>query len=373
MNISFHGFMRGENQSQQTELYSYIPIETRIPAKHPLRKIKGIIDSALEAMNKEIEALYSHTGRPSIPPEMILKSIVLQVLYGIRSEALLLEQIDFNFLYRWFLGMKADDKIWDETVFSKNRDRLLRGKIIDRLMEVLIDYAKKSKLTSDEHFTVDGTLLEAWASLKSFKDKENSENTDDDGDSGNPTVDFHGEKRNNTTHKSTTDPQAKLYRKSKGQAAKLCYMGHVLMENRNGLAVGATATIAGYYTEHEAALEMVEKLEGKKRKTLGADKHYDNDDFCDELRRKNITPHVAQNIHARKFSSAIDGRTTTNPGYAISQKKRKRVEEIFGWLKQFSIMRRPHFRGLRSIEYLFKFAVAVYNTLRIANLLNQAC
>lgn len=268
--------------------------------------------------------------------------------------------------------MKADDKIWDETVFSKNRERLLRGKIIDRLMEVLIDYARKSKLTSDEHFTVDGALVEAWASLKSFKNKDNPDDTDDDGDSGNPSVNFHGEKRSNTTHQSTTDPQSKLYRKSKGQAAKLCYMGHVLMENRNGPAVGVTATLAGYYAEHEAAIEMVEKLKGKKRRTLGADKHYDNDDFCDKLRIKNITPHAARNIHSRKFGSAIDGRTINNLGYEISQRKRKIVEEIFGWLKQFSIMRRPHFRGLRSIEYLFKFAVVVYNTLRIANLLDQA-
>lgn len=364
--------MRGNNKSQQAELYSYIPIESRIPAKHPLRKIKEIIDSALEEMNKDIDALYSHTGRPSIPPEMILKSIVLQVLYGIRSEALLLEQIDFNFLYRWFLGMKADDKMWDETVFSKNRDRLLRGEIIDRLMEVLIAYARKSKLTSDEHFTVDGTLVEAWASLKSFRDKNNSDDKKDDGDKGNPSVDFHGEKRSNETHQSTTDPEAKLYRKSQGQTAKLSFMAHVLMENRNGLAVGASATLAGYYAEHDAAIEMIDKLKSKKRKTLGADKHYDNDNFCEQLRERNITPHVAQNIHARKFKSAVDGRTTSHQGYAISQRKRKRVEEIFGWLKQFSIMRRPHFRGLRNIEYQFKIGVAVYNTLRIANLLNNA-
>ncbi|MBN1291472.1 MAG: IS5 family transposase [Candidatus Latescibacteria bacterium] len=276
--------MRGDNKSQQAELYSYIPIEKRIPAKHPLRKIKEIIDGALEEINEDIDALYSHTGRPSIPPEMILKSIVLQVLYGIRSEALLLEQIDFNFLYRWFLGMKADDKMWDETVFSKNRDRLLRGEIIDRLMEVLIAYARKNKLTSDEHFTVDGTLVEAWASLKSFKNKEKPDDKDDDGDKGNPSIDFHGEKRSNATHQSTTDPEAKLYRKSKGQTAKLSYMGHVLMENRNGLAIAATATLAGYYAEHEAALEMAEQLKGKKSRTLGADKHYDNDEFCKKLR-----------------------------------------------------------------------------------------
>jgi len=364
--------MRGQNNEPQAELYSYIPLEARIPANHPLRKIKEIIDSVLEEMDKEFDALYSHTGRPSVPPEMLLKSLFLQVLYGIRSEKLLLEQIDFNFLYRWFIGLKSDDRIWTETVFSKNRERLLNGEIADKLFIRVIALANKKKLISDEHFTVDGTLVEAWASLKSFQKKaEGKEDRKDDGDPGNPSVDFHGEKRKNTTHESKTDSEAKLYKKSKGQSAKLSYMGHVLMENRNGLAVGANATIAGYFAEHEAALEMIDSLETKKKKTLGADKHYDNDEFCDGLRSRNVTPHVAMNIHARKHSSAVDGRTTRHPGYEISQRKRKRVEEIFGWLKAFSILRRPHFRGLDRIEYLFKFAVSVYNILRIRNLLES--
>jgi transposase len=362
--------MRGTDNQPQTEMYSYIPLETRIPAKHPLRKIREIVDSVLEEMDKEFDALYSHTGRPSVPPEMLLKALFLQILYGIRSERLLLEQIDFNFLYRWFVGMKSDDKIWDETVFSKNRDRLLKGEIANKLFDKVIALANKKNLVSDEHFTVDGTLVEAWASLKSFQKKDaKKKNRKDDGDPGNPTVDFHGEKRSNETHESKTDPEAKLYRKSKGQTAKLSYMGHVLMENRNGLAVGVDATVAGYYAEHDAALTMMDELDTKRKKTLGADKHYDNDDFCDELRKRNVTPHVAMNIHARKHKSAIDGRTTRHPGYEVSQRKRKRVEEIFGWLKAFSIMRRPHFRGLDRIEYLFKFAVSVYNILRIRNIL----
>ncbi len=362
--------MRGTDTQTQIEMYSYIPLETRIPAKHPLRKIREILDSVLEEMDKEFDALYSHTGRPSVPPEMLLKALFLQILYGIRSERLLLEQIDFNFLYRWFVGLKADDKIWDETVFSKNRERLLTGEIADKLFEKVIALANKKHLVSNEHFTVDGTLVEAWASLKSFQKKE-SEKKDrkDDGDPGNPSVDFHGETRRNDTHESKTDPEAKLYRKSKGQTAKLSYMGHVLMENRNGLAVGADATIAGYYAEHDAALVMIDEIETKGKKTLGADKHYDNDNFCDELRKRSVTPHVAMNVHARKHRSAIDGRTTRHEGYEVSQRKRKRVEEIFGWLKAFSIMRRPHFRGLDRIEYLFKFAVSVYNILRIRNIL----
>lgn len=362
--------MRGNEKQTQTELYSYIPLEARIPAKHPLRKIREIMDSVLEEMNKDFDALYSHTGRPSVPPEFLLKALFLQVLYGIRSEKQLLEQIDFNFLYRWFVGLCADEKIWDETVFSKNRERLLKGEIADKLFERVISLAGKNNLLSEEHFTVDGTLLEAWASLKSLEKKgKKDEDRKDDGDKGNPSVDFHGEKRSNETHESKTDPEAKIYRKSKGQAAKLNYMGHLLMENRNGLAVQADATVAGYYAEHEAALDMLDNIGSKKKKTLGADKHYDNDDFCKELRRRKVTPHVAMNIHARKFTSAVDGRTIRHTGYRISQQKRKRVEEIFGWLKAFSIMRRPHFRGLNKIEYIFKFSVAVYNILRIRNIL----
>ena len=360
--------MRGEHQNQN-DMFSYIPLEKRIPENHPMRPIKELVDGILEGMSRRFDAIYSHTGRPSIPPERLLKALLLQVLHGIRSEKLLLEQIDFNFLYRWFVGMRADENIWDETVFSKNRERLLDGEIAELFFKKVLKVASENDLLSDDHFTVDGTLVEAWASLKSLRPRGEETKRDDDGDSGNPSVNFHGEKRANDTHVSSTDPESKLYTKSKGVAAKMNYMGHVLMENRNGLAMNAQVTQASYHSETEAALEMSKKLRGENRKTLGADKHYDQEKFCKKLRGNNITPHVAQNIHARKFNSAIDGRTTRHAGYEISQRKRKRVEEIFGWLKQFSIIRRAHFRGLRRMEFLFKFAVSVYNLLRISNIM----
>lgn len=361
--------MRG-NDNTQTEMFSYIPLEKRVPKNHPLRRMKEIIDDALEKMSKDFDTLYSHTGRPSIPPEMLIRALFLQVLYGIRSERQIMEHLEFNLLYRWFVGLKADDKLWDETVFTKNRERLFGGASIDILFEKVLEIARKKQLLSSDHFTVDGTLVEAWASLKSFKQKDENISRKDDGDFGNPSVDFHGEKRSNDTHESTTDPESKLYRKSKGQGAKLSFMGHVLMENRNGLAVGAVATIAGYYAEHDAAIDMLDDLGTKRRKTLGADKHYDNEEFCRKLRERKVTPHVARNIHSRKHTSAIDGRTTHHAGYEISQRKRKRVEEIFGWLKAFGILRRPHFRGLIRIENFFKFNVLVYNILRIRNILS---
>jgi len=359
--------MRGQDNTQ-LEMYSYIPLEKRVSQSYPLRKIKELLDSALEKMDKEFDKVYSYTGRPSIPPEMLIRALFLQVLYGIRSEKQILEHLEFNLLYRWFVGLKADDKIWDETVFTKNRERLFSGLVIDELFKQVVNIAKGKGLISDDHFTVDGTLLESWASLKSLKKKDGTEERKDDGAPGNPSVDFHGEKRSNETHQSTTDPEAKIYKKSKGQPAKLCYMGHALMENRNGLAVEVTSTPAGYYSEHEAALDMLDELGTKNRKTLGADKHYDNDDFCDELRKRKVTPHVAQNLHSKKHHSAVDGRTTRHPGYETSLRKRKRIEEIFGWMKAFSIMRRPHFRSLQKIDSAFKFSAIVYNLLRIHNI-----
>jgi transposase len=361
--------MKG-NDNTQSEMFSYIPLEMRVPQNHPLRRMKEIVDEMLMNMSKDFDKLYSHTGRPSIPPEMLIRALFLQVLYGIRSERQIMEHLEFNLLYRWFVGLKADDKLWDETVFSKNRDRLFGGEAIDKLFERVIEIAEKKGLLSSEHFTVDGTLVDAWASLKSFKKKGEKNTGKDDGDPGNPSVDFHGEKRSNDTHESTTDPGSKLYRKSKGQAAKLCYMGHLLMENRNGLAIKATTTLAGYYEEHDAAIEMIDDIGTKKRKTLGADKHYDNEEFCEKLRERKVTPHVAQNIHSRKHTSAIDKRTTRHDGYEISQWKRKRVEEIFGWLKAFGMVRRPHFRGYDKINNFFKFNVMVYNILRIRNLMS---
>ena len=359
--------MRGQ-ATPQTEMFSYIPLETRVPENHPLRKMKEIIDDVLAKMSKDFDGIYSRTGRPSIPPETLIKALFLQYLYGFRSERILLEQIDFNLLYRWFVGLSADDKVWDETVFSKNRDRLLNEEIIHTLFLHIVDVAKKKGLLSSEHFSVDGTLIQSWASLKSLKRKDGTDDRKDDGDKGNPSVDFHGEKRSNATHESSTDPEALLYTKSKGTAARLCYMGHALSENRNGLAVRVMTTKAGYYAEHDAAIAMIESLNTRSPKTVGADKHYDNTKLCETLRMLEVTPHVAQNIHERKKTSAIDGRTTRHWGYEISIRKRKRIEEIFGWLKEHSLLRRPHFRGMKRISAAFIFAMSVYNMVRIQNL-----
>lgn len=359
--------MRGEVR-QQSELFSYIPLEERIPKHHPLRPMRELAQDVLARMDKDFERIYSHTGRPSIAPEMLLKATLLQVLYGIRSENLLLESIEFNLLYRWFVGLLPDDEVWDETVFSKNRGRLLDGEIANRFMCEVVKMAEEKELVSKEHFTVDGTLVEAWASLKSLRSKEEEGDRRDDGDKGNPSVDFKGHKRSNATHESGTDPESKIYTKSAGQAAKLNFMGHVLMENRNGLALGASVTDASYHAEHKAAMGMVKGLKGKQRRTLGGDKHYDDFEFCRELRKQNVVPHVAQNLHARPHHSAVDGRTTRHTGYEISGRKRKRVEEIFGWLKQWGPFRRQHFRGLARVGFFFTFGVAVYNLLRISNL-----
>ena len=366
--------MRGQN-TPQNAMFSYIPLESRVPKKHPLRKIREIVDDVLETMSSSFDEIYSHTGRPSIPPEVLIKALFLQYLYGFKSERVLLEQIDFNFLYRWFVGISADDEMWNETVFSKNRERLLGERIIGELFSRIVNRADEMGLLSSEHFSVDGTLLQSWASMKSFKKKDGSDdnrkNDDNDTDKGNPSVDFHGEKRSNETHESCTDPEARLYKKSAGSAAKLCFMGHALSENRNGLAVRVITTQASYHAEHEAALRMIDTLRNNKKITLGADKHYDNHDFCKEVRERNVIPHVAQNIHSRRKKSAIDGRTTRYSGYEISIRKRKRIEEIFGWLKDTGCMRRPHFRGLKRISAAFTFSMSVYNVIRMQNLMLQ--
>jgi len=333
-----------------------------------LRPLRAIIDGVLKSMSKKFDKLYAKTGRPSIPPEMLVKTLFLQVLYGIRSERLVLEQLDFNLLYRWFVGMTIDQDVWDETVFTKNRDRLFAGEALDTFFAKVIEEADKRGLLSHEHFSVDGTLIESWASLKSFRAKDNPPSDKNDDDPGNPSVDFHGEVRRNDTHQSTTDAEARLYRKGKGKEARLYYMGHVVMENRNGLAVGLTTSPAGYHEERNAALRILQKIKGRKRITLAADKGYDQADFVNALQAMGVTPHIAQNIHVRRHRSAIDGRTTRHIGYEISQRKRKLTEEIFGWGKGSSILRRPHFRGLKRIGAFFKFVVSVYNLLRIRNL-----
>lgn len=369
--MHFIQYMRGQN-TPQNSMFSYIPLEMRVPKNHPLRKIREIVDTVLKTMSSSFDEIYSHTGRPSIPPEVLIKALFLQYLYGFKSEKILLEQIDFNFLYRWFVGISVDDRMWDETVFSKNRERLLGERITGELFLQIVNEAEKKGLLSSEHFSVDGTLVQSWASMKSFKKKDSIEDKkNNDDDKGNPSVDFHGEKRSNQTHESTTDPEARLYKKSSGSAAKLCFMGHALSENRNGFAVRVMTTQASYHAEHEAALAMIDTLERENRITLGADKHYDNYDFCKEARERKVTPHVAQNIHARRTKSAIDGRTTRYPGYEISIRKRKRIEEIFGWSKETGCMRRPHFRGLKRISAAFTFAMSVYNVIRMQNLVQN--
>jgi len=359
--------MRGEGPEAQPHMWSYVPLEQRIPADHPLRPLRVMVDTVLQDLSPQFDQLYSKVGRPSIPPEHLLRALLLQVLYTVRSERLLMEQLDYNLLFRWFVGLAMDDPIWDATVFTKNRERLLRGDIARAFFEGVRAQADQRGLLSDEHFTVDGTLIDAWASLKSFQRTDAPPSPPDD--PGNPTVNFHGERRSNATHASTTDPQALLYRKGTGREATLCYQGHVLMENRHGLAVDGCLTSANGYGERAAALAMVGPLAERRRVTLGADKAYDSRDFVETLRLLQVTPHMAQNTSRR--SSAIDRRTTRHLGYEVSQQKRKRIEEIFGWLKTIGLMRQTRHRGRRRVGWMFVFALAVYNLVRIRNL--DAC
>jgi transposase len=354
--------MRGD-QSEPDGMFSYITPAQRVPQDHPLRVIRTMVDEVLRRLWADFEKLYSHTGRPSIPPERLLRALLLQVLYSIRSERMLMEQLNYNLLFRWFVGLSMDDRIWDATVFTKNRDRLLRGQIAVLFFEQVLAEARERGLTSDEHFTVDGTLVEAWASLKSFKRKDGSDSQNPPDDPGNPTVNFHGEKRSNDTHQSTTDPDARLMTKG-GQEAKLYFMGHVVMENRHGLAVGARLTHATGRAEREAAIEMLEDIPRRRRITVGADKGYDVPAFVKDLRQRDVTPHVAQKVRY----SGIDGRTTRQATYQVSQRLRKRVEEIFGWLKTVGMTRKVRHRGLPRVGWNFTFALAAYNLLRIRNL-----
>lgn len=356
--------MRGDD-CKQGAMFSYVSLEQRVPENHPLRSIRTMVDQALVELSAAFEGLYSRVGRPSIPPEKLLRALLLQVLYTIRSERMLMEQLDYNLLFRWFVGLGMDDSVWVPTVFSKNRDRLLEGDIAKEFFVRVLDQAKNRRLLSSEHFTVDGTLIEAWAGQKSFRKKEEPSDTPPD-DSGNPTVNFHGEKRSNATHKSTTDPEAKLFKKGKGREAKLSYMGHVMMENRNGLVVNAELTAATGRAEREVALSMLEQIPGSGRVTVGADKGYDTKDFVAKARALDVTPHVAQNISGRR--SAIDGRTTRHEGYTISQRIRKRVEEVFGWMKTIGLMRKTRHKGVNRVGWMFVFAAAAYNLVRMRNL-----
>lgn len=356
------GRMRGDAIEPEA-MFSYINATQRVPQDHPLRAVRTMVDSVLRELSPRFQKLYSHTGRPSIPPERLLRALLLQVLYSIRSERMLMEQLDYNLLFRWFVGLTMDDPIWDPTVFTKNRDRLLRGEIAQLFFDRVLAQAREHGLTSDEHFTVDGTLVEAWAGLKSFKRKDATDHEPPD-DPGNPTVNFHGEKRSSDTHQSTTDPDARLYTKGSGQEAKLYFMGHVVMENRNGLAVGARLTQATGRAERETALDLLENIPRRKRITVSGDKGYDVRSFVEALREDNATPHVARKIRY----SAIDSRTTRHESYSVSQRKRKRVEEIFGWLKTVGMVRKTRHRGLPRVDWIFTFALAAYNLVRIRNL-----
>jgi transposase len=355
--------MRGSDERSDF-LFSYVSPEQRVPADHPMRPIRQIVDAALGRLSPRFDAMYTDFGRPSIPPEQLLRALLLQVLDTVRSERLLIEQLEYNLLFRWFVGLGMDEPIWDHSTFSKNRDRLLRGDIADAFFAEVLGEARTHGLLSDEHFTVDGTLLEAWASQKSFRPKDEDPPSPPD-DPKNPAVNFRGERRKNDTHASTTDPDARLYRKGDGQPARLVYMGHVLMENRSGLVVDTAVTPADGYGERYAALTMVEALPGD-RVTLGGDKAYDDAWFVGELRHMRVTPHVAQNTKNRQ--SAIDGRTTGHPGYGISQRKRKRVEEIFGWMKTVGLLRKLRHRGGGRVTWIFRLTAAAFNLVRIRNL-----
>jgi transposase len=352
--------MRG-NEKQQGGIFSYVSMEERVPADHPLRPIRKLVDQILTTMSKRFDDLYAENGRPSIPPERLLRALLLQMFYSIRSERLLMEQLDYNLLFRWFVGLEMDEAVWNHAVFSKNRERLLNEAVARQFFGEVLKQAQRH--LSKEHFTVDGTMIEAWASQKSFQRKDGG---DDDAGGG---ANFHGEKRTNETHASKTDPDARLYKKSRGSEAKLSYLGHVMVENRHGFIVDAMLTQADGTAEADAAILMADAMRKKKhgnRFTLGADKAYDSRDLVTTLQAMNVTPHVTQNNKNRR--SAIDGRTTRRRGYAMSQSRRPIIERTFGWLKSVAGMKKVKLRGLEKVSWLFQYAVAAYNLWRIPRL-----
>jgi transposase len=356
--------MRGHDERSEF-LFSYVAPEHRVPKDHPLRTVRVLTDAALTQLSPRFRKLYSAIGRPSIPPEQLLRALVVQVLYSVRSERLLMEQLDYNLLFRWFVGLGMDEPVWDHSTFSKNRDRLLEGRIAQAFFDEVVAAARAQRLLSDEHFTVDGTLLDAWASHKSVQLKNGPPSGPG---SGNPTVDFKRQGRSNATHASTTDPDARLAKKAPGQPAKLAYHGHVCMENRHGLVVQTALTPADGYAEVDAALRMAERLPPG-RLTIGGDRWYDQRRFVTELRHMGITPHVAQwptTVHRR---SAIDRRTTRHVGYGQSQRVRKRVEEVFGWMKTVGLLRKLRHRGGHRVEWVFTFTAAAYNLVRLRTLM----
>jgi transposase len=360
--------MRGED-IQQSELFSYGSLEERVPAGHPLRPVRAMVDEALKEMNQRFEEIYGTEGRPSIAPERLLRALLLQMLYSVRSERMLMEQLEYNLLFRWFVGLSANEPVWHPTVFTKNRDRLLLGAVAEEFFSLIVRQARSRKLLSDEHFTVDGTLIEAWAGQKSFQRKDHGHDplNPPPADRGsNPTVNWHKEKRTNETHESLTDPMARLYKKSRGAEARLGYLGHVLTENRNGMVVDVRLTQAGGTGERDAAMAMLSHKPSSRSVTLGGDKGYDTRGFVTAVRELNVTPHVAQNNAHRR--SAIDERTTRHEGYEVSKRKRKRVEEVFGWMKTVALQRKTRFRGLHRVGWMFTFAAAAYNLVRMRNL-----
>lgn len=351
--------MRGETGGQGGA-FSYVTLEERVPADHPLRAIRRMTDEVFSELSPAFDELYSKVGRPSIPPEQLLRALLLQVLYTVRSERMLMEQLDYNLLFRWFVGLEMDDKVWVPTTFTKNRDRLLEGDIARAFFAAVVEQARKKRLLSDEHFTVDGTLIEAWAGQKSFRRK-------DGGDPPSGSIGgFRGEKRSNKTHASTTDPDARLFRRSKNAEARLAYQGHVLMENENGFAVAGALTEASGFAEREAAIRLLDQIRRSGRVTLGADKGYDTRDFVAETRARGITPHVAQNVTNR--NSAIDGRTTRHKSYSASQALRPAIERINAWLKCIAGQRKTKHRGVERVGWNFVFALAAFNLVKLRNL-----
>jgi transposase len=360
--------MRGDDPRNDS-MFSYVTPEARVRPDHPLRPIRQMTDAALARLSSRFDRLYSTIGRPSIPPEQLLRALLLQMLYSIRSERLLMEELDYSVLYRWFIGLSLDDPIWDATTFTKNRDRLLDGDVADAFFAEVLAAIKQDGLLSDEHFTVDGTLLEAWASHKSFKPKGRDQKPPDD--PKNPTVNFHGQTRRNDTHQSTTDPEARLYKKATGREAKLAYLGHLLTENRHGFIIDTAVTDASGTAERDAAIAMLGELPlTTRRVTVGADKLYDTFEWVAAVRRMGITPHVAGAIH-RRGGSAIDGRTTRHRSYEVSQRRRKLIEQAFGWLKTVALFRKLRHRGGRLVDWLFSFGAAAYNLVRWRNLVAQ--
>ncbi len=364
--------MRGSDQ-RSGALFSYVDLEERVPLRHPLRVIREIVNDALISLDGEFEQLYGSTGRASIAPERLLRASLLQAFYSVRSERQLMEQIDYNLLFRWFVGLGIDDAVWDHSTFSKNRDRLLDADVAAKFLEAVLRHRKVRRFLSDDHFSVDGTLVEAWASMKSFRARDGSD--DPPGPGRNAERDFHGKTRKNDTHASTTDPDATLFKKGNGKEAKLCYMGHALMENRNGLVVQARLGPASGKAEREAAITMIDRHSpgSTRRITLGADKGYDAAGFIDELREMHVTPHIARHDAVTKTGkrrrTKIDGRTTRHPGYATSQRIRKRIEEAFGWAKMIAGLGKTKYRGRDRVAFHFTFAMTAYNLIRMPKLL----